>query len=201
MSSTVAIKASLNDDLRRLSVPRNISLQELQDALRARFDTEHEFSLKWLDEESDHVTIQTLEDLQEAFGNSEKLRLFLVPREMSAADRRHDSSEQLKDTFKKVATDVRANFGIELPEETIENLSRMIPVIRNTTETFAKAAEQKFKEAEQAMPRGPSPECFFDQTNGATGCTGLPAFMQMMQGHPFVAHMKQAAEKIKEAAD
>jgi len=101
-TTLLRIKASLGDDLRRLTAPSSISLSDLHALVAARFDTHSPLNLKWLDEDSDRVTIASEDDLREALDSATanaSVRLFVdeVPRAKAAPQKQPRSEPQLGD--------------------------------------------------------------------------------------------------------
>ncbi len=77
---SVTIKITFNDDLRRVTLPSTTTFDELKNRLSQMFSN-YVLSnrLSYIDDEDDRVTIQTTEELQEAFRLSRGgvLRLFV----------------------------------------------------------------------------------------------------------------------------
>jgi len=68
----------LGDDTRRItgSFP---SLDDIHTSIAARFNTSSPLELKWVDEDGDHVSLVSGDDLLEAFQSMDKLKIIAVP--------------------------------------------------------------------------------------------------------------------------
>merc|ERR1711977_149765 len=73
--STITVKVSLGDDVRRLTLS---SLQSLHLELASRFATSHPLTLRWLDEDEDLVTLHSEDDLHEAITASSEGNLRII---------------------------------------------------------------------------------------------------------------------------
>ena len=78
--ANVTLKITFNNDLRRVTLPATTTFDSLKDRLSQMFsDYAPDNKLSYIDDEDDRVTIQTTEELQEAFRLSlgGVLRLFV----------------------------------------------------------------------------------------------------------------------------
>jgi len=235
-ANNITIKASLDNDLRRISVERTISLEELVTTLQARFTTDDDITLKWVDEDGDHVTLDSSADLAEAMSDTDKIRLILSTKKTAAEPApeapRTDSTTtgtpeqpEIKEGFQNFASQLKTQFGVEVPEEAIEHLSaglsKVVPVIqdiaRNATEELQRAAQ----EAEKAQHEAQQGKCPFPEMKEQMkeAAEKLREQMQEMKQaadkaqsnatagatHPCFAHFQKAAQEaaaqMKEAAE
>jgi len=235
-ANNITIKASLDNDLRRISVERTISLEELVTTLQARFTTDDDITLKWVDEDGDHVTLDSSADLAEAMSDTDKIRLILSTKKTAAEPApeapRTDSTTtgtpeqpEIKEGFQNFASQLKTQFGVEVPEEAIEHLSaglsKVVPVIqdiaRNATEELQRAAQ----EAEKAQHEVQQGKCPFPEMKEQMkeAAEKLREQMQEMKQaadkaqsnatagatHPCFAHFQKAAQEaaaqMKEAAE
>jgi hypothetical protein len=230
-ANNITIKASLDNDLRRISVERTISLEELVNTLQARFTTDDDITLKWVDEDGDHVTLDSSADLTEAMSDTDKIRLILSTKKAVAepAAPRTDSATteapEIKEGFQNLANQLKTQFGVEVPEEAIDHLSaglsKVVPVIqdiaRNATEELQRAAQ----EAEKAQHEAQQGKCPFPEMKEQMkeAAEKLREQMQEMKQaadkaqsdaaagatHPCFAHFQKAAQEaaaqMKEAAE
>jgi len=83
---SIVLKVAFHDDLRRITVPKEITLNELKLILSENITSTLNISLKYIDDEGDEISLGTDEELQEAIRQSFerkqtalKLNLTLAP--------------------------------------------------------------------------------------------------------------------------
>lgn len=93
---SVTLKITFNDDLRRVTLPANSTFDDLKKRLSLMFsDYASSNRLSYIDDEDDRVTIQTTEELQEAFRLSQGGVLRIFVEENFNEDSEDDDYEEL----------------------------------------------------------------------------------------------------------
>jgi len=178
----ITIKATLNDDTRRLTVEALPSLEDLRALLRARFGIAQQtesIGLKWQDDDDDFITIAETEDLTEALAH-DKLRLFLHVSPQVKVNQQVPASTSVRECCAQLA----AALDVDVPASFLDRLAKALTKAAPLFRGFVRNAENL--------------EAAFKDDNNSTS-EAVPELP------PFFAHIKQAAEKaaaqFKESAE
>jgi len=169
--SSITIKASLNDEMRRLTVCNGTELTQLRAILAARFEIPDAFALKWIDEDGDAVTIANHDDLTEALATSGgKLRLLLsthtttlpAPATPPAPAAANAANQPLPcNALKGLLGGLMANLATELP--------KIAATAKDAAEKAQKAAKEAGDKASQASQAHPGKTVHLGVTCDVTG--------------------------------
>lgn len=164
MAQLCNVKCAICDDIRRLSVPSDVSLSNLHAIIRERFELhpDEDVSLTYQDEDGDTITIAHDHDLREAFrlaagGLSLRFRVELIEPVVSPGERRPAvTDESLTYELVRLAQHIEESDVEPYPEEGDE----ASPKSQDEEQEAAEAIHASAHATEEAARQGDYPDSF-----------------------------------------
>lgn len=163
---SVALKIAFQGYLRRVSVPSCFTLDNLKERLSQMFsEYSHSNRLRYIDAESDRITIETTEELQEAFRlyQGSVLRLFVLDEDSKDGQMWFEEAGVLRLYYEANANDAKKKLArICIPREKwfeeFQDLQNSTNANTNTNKTNEASSEQSSCLTEQMKQIEEKPE-------------------------------------------